>query len=152
MHILPHTSAPTSVNLILAVEFAMSLGLTFGAWMARRRWYRPHAWCQSLIVLLNLLVISTTMVPSFRARVLPKLPHKLAHSFYALATVHTLFASFAELFALYLILAAGTKILSDSLRPSNLKFSMRLMLATWWFVFLLGLATYIRWYVPLHNL
>jgi len=127
---------------------AMGIALTFGAWLARRGWYRSHAWCQSLIVLLNLVVIAVVMVPSFNTRVRPRIPEKLGHSFYTLATTHAVFASIAELAALYLMLAAGTNILPAQLRLSNLKVGMRITLALWWLAFLLGLATYLRWYVP----
>jgi len=146
--ILFPATAPASANITLSVELAMGIALTFGAWLARRGWYRSHAWCQSLIVLLNLVVIAVVMVPSFNTRVRPRIPEKLGHSFYTLATTHAVFASIAELAALYLMLAAGTNILPAQLRLSNLKVGMRITLALWWLAFLLGLATYLRWYVP----
>jgi len=57
----------------------------------------------------------------------------------------------AELAALYLILAAGTKILPERMRLANLKIAMRSLFALWWLVLLLGMATYVRWYVPLRQ-
>jgi uncharacterized membrane protein YozB (DUF420 family) len=128
---------------------AMALGLTFGAWMARHRWYRGHRWCQSAIVLLNAALIGTHMVPSFFGKVYPQIPGKLGRSFYSLATAHAILASGVELAALYLLLAAGTDVVPKRWRLANFKTGMRIVLAGWWLVFLLGLATYARWYVPL---
>jgi uncharacterized membrane protein YozB (DUF420 family) len=141
-------TAPNSANLTLSVELAMGIALTFGAWMAHKRSYRVHAWCQSLIVLLNLVVIGVVMVPSFNTTVRPRIPGRLGHSFYTLATTHATFAAIAEAAALYMMLAAGTELLPKQLRPTNLKTGMRITFALWWVALLLGLATYLRWYVP----
>jgi uncharacterized membrane protein len=43
------------------------LALLAGMVLARRRRHRAHAWCQSTVVLLNLVAIGLTMAPSFRA-------------------------------------------------------------------------------------
>jgi Ca2+/H+ antiporter len=133
----------------LLLELAMGIGLTLGAWLARRQRYKAHGWCQSLIVLLNLAIIAMEMIPSFRTQVLPRIPENLSRPFYAIAMSHALLASVAEVAALYLMLSAGTKILPERWRPTNLKVAMRAVLASWWLSLLLGIATYVRWYVPL---
>src|SRR6266576_3995715 len=103
----------------------MGVGLLIGAWLARRKRFRQHAWCQSAIVLLNLAVILVAMTPSFRSQVLPRIPAKLGRPYFALATVH-----------------AGLGTLTEY------KAWMRGVLVFWWLVLLLGFATYVRWYVP----
>jgi hypothetical protein len=51
----------------------------------------------------------------------------------------------------YIILAAGAKVLPKSLRFVRYKLWMRIALAIWWLALLLGLTTYARWYVvPQH--
>ena len=142
------TAAPLDADLILILEIAMGVGLLFGAFLARRRRFRAHAWCQSLLVLLNLVLIVLTMIPSFLARVSPKIPLKLNKTYYALATAHAALGTVAELAALYILLAAGTGVLPQKLRISNYKLWMRSVLLLWWMVLLLGFATYARWYVP----
>ena len=126
----------------------MGAALLVGAWLARAKRYRQHAWCQSAIVILNLAVIAATMAPSFRTQVLPRIPAKLSRPYFAWATAHAALGSFTELAALYILLAAGTRLLPESMRITRYKLWMRTVLALWWLVLLLGFATYARWYVP----
>ena len=142
------TVAPPYVNLILLLEIAMGVGLLIGALLARMRRFRAHAWCQSAIVLLNLAVIVFVMIPSFRVRVSPKLPHKVGKPYYALATAHAAIGTITEIAGLYILLAAGTNVLPEKFRITKYKLWMRTVLVLWWVVLLLGLATYARWYVP----
>jgi len=140
--------APAYANLILLLEIAMGVGLLIGTLLARMHRFRAHAWCQSAIVLLNLAAIVLVMIPSFRAHVSPKIPLKLGKSYYALATVHAALGTITEIAGLYILLAAGTSVLPEKFRITKYKLWMRTVLVLWWFVLLLGLATYARWYVP----
>jgi hypothetical protein len=126
----------------------MGVGLLVGAFLARIRRFRQHAWCQSVIVLVNLLLIVLTMLPSFRVHVALKIPLRLGKSYYGLATAHAALGTLAELGGLYILLAAGTRLLPPQFRISNYKLWMRTVLALWWTVLLLGTATYARWYIP----
>ena len=127
----------------------MGAGLLTGALLARKGFYRFHAVCQSAIVLLNLAVIALAMFPSFHHQVSPQLPEKIGKPYYALASAHAALGVIAEIGGLYILLAAGTSLLPRRLRLTRYKFWMRIVLAAWWLVLLLGLATYARWYVPL---
>jgi uncharacterized membrane protein YozB (DUF420 family) len=124
----------------------MGVGLLVGALLARQRRFRQHAWCQSMIVLLNLALIMLTMIPSFRVQVIPKIPLKLGKAYYALATAHAALGSIAEIVGLYILMAVGTRVLPERFRITNYKLWMRTVLVLWWVVLLLGLATYARWY------
>jgi hypothetical protein len=140
--------APFYANLTLLLEIAMGVGLLIGSRLARLRHFRAHAWCQSVIVLLNLTMIVFTMIPSFRVHVSPKIPLKLGKAYYALASAHAALGTVTEIAALYILLAAGTKLLPEKFRLANYKLWMRSVLVLWWAVLLLGCATYARWYVP----
>jgi uncharacterized membrane protein YozB (DUF420 family) len=142
------TAAPPTANAVLLLETAMGVGLVFGASLARTKRFRQHAWCQSAIVLLNLAVIVVAMIPSLRSQVLPRIPAKLRKPYYALATMHAGLGTVAELAALYILVAAGTRLLPEKLRITRYKAWMRSVLLLWWLVVLLGFATYLRWYVP----
>ncbi len=112
----PGTVAPPYANLTLLLEIAMGVGLLIGALLARRRRFRQHAWCQSVIVLLNLALIVLTMIPSFRLQVIPKIPLKLGKAYYALATAHAALGTITEIAGLYILLAAGTSVLPKRFR------------------------------------
>jgi len=142
------TAAPRYADVVVLLEISMGVALLIGAVLARMRWIRLHAWCQSVIVLLNLVVIVLIMVPSFHVHVSPKIPLKLGKAYYALATAHGALGSVTEIAGLYILLAAGTNILPHNFRVTEYKLWMRSVLVLWWLVLLLGLATYGRWYVP----
>lgn len=89
------------------------------------------------------------MLPSFRDQVLPTLPDKLVTLYYALATVHALSGTVAEIAGLFVLLSAGTKLLPPRFRIDDYKLWMRGTLALWWFSLLLGSATYAIWYFPI---
>jgi hypothetical protein len=58
------TTAPLNADVVLLLEIGMALALLLGAFLARVRKYRWHALCQSAVVLLNLVVILTVMLPA----------------------------------------------------------------------------------------
>ncbi len=142
------TAAPRAANVVLVLEIAMGVGLLVGARLACKGRFRQHAWCQSIIVLLNLAVVVVMMIPSFRVHVLPRVPAKLGKAYYALATTHGALGTVTELAGLYILLSAGTSVLPKQLRITKYKVWMRSVLVLWWVVLLLGIATYTRWYVP----
>jgi len=141
------TGAPLGSDLTLVVELGMGLALLAGMLLARRRRYRAHAWCQSAVVLLNLAAIALTMAPSFRRSFAPPIPAVFRDSYYAFAAVHAALGTVAELLGLYILAVAGTRILPRRLRFTRYKPWMRTALALWWLALLLGIGTYVRWYV-----
>jgi len=140
------TAASLAADRTLVIETAMGVALIVGAVLARRRHYRAHGWCQSAVVLLNLVVIAQFMVPSFSRQIVPEIPASLGEMHYAIATVHGLLGTIAELLALCVVLAAGTNILPKRLRFLRYKRWMRLTLGLWWIELLLGFVMYIQWY------
>jgi uncharacterized membrane protein YozB (DUF420 family) len=139
------TGASFEADLNLALQLSMAAALGVGMGLARRKHYRAHAVCQSAVVLLNLVLIARIMLPSFRDGVLPGLPAGLAKPYYSIATLHAAAGGVAQLLGLYIIIAAGTKLLPERLRFRNYKRWMRTELALWWIVVVLGAATYYVW-------
>lgn len=144
--ILHGMMAPPTANLALLTEVAMGLALIAGGVLARRRKYRAHAWCQSAVVLLNLVPVVAFMVPSFQRAIAPGLFAHFSRSYYWLATMHGVMGMSAELLGVYILLAAGTRILPQRFRFARYKSWMRSALLLWWLALLLGLATYSKWY------
>jgi len=58
------------------------------------------------------------------------------------------FGSVTEIAGLYILLAAGTRVLPQKLRLTRYKAGMKTVLVLWWVVLILGMATYARWYIP----
>ena len=142
------TTAPLYADVVLILEIGMGLALLAVALLARMRKFRAHACCQSMVVLVNFVIILAAMIPSFRNNVSPGIPLPLGRPYYALATAHAVAGTVAECAGLYILLAVGTKLLPMKLRITRYKLWMRCELAAGWATLLLGLATYGRWYVP----
>lgn len=133
-------------NLNLTAQLLMGAALLAGMVLARRKRFRAHAYCQSAVVLLNLIPIFYFMAPVFHRAVQPGVPLQLGEPFYSVATAHAALGTIAEVLGLYIILVAGTKLLPAALRFKNYKRWMRLELNIWWMTIVLGLGTYFVWY------
>jgi uncharacterized membrane protein YozB (DUF420 family) len=142
------TEAPGYADLVIVLEIGMGLALLVGAMLARRKQFRLHACCQTVVVLLNLVIVALWMVPSFHAHVSPKIPARLGQAYYGVATAHAALGGVAEIVGLYILLAAGTNVLPRQFRLTRYKLWMRTALVLWWLALVLGLVTYVRWYVP----
>ena len=142
------TGVHAAGDITFLLELGMGIGLLAGAVLARKGKFGLHAWCQSAVVLLNLVLICFLMLPSFWQQVIPKIPSRLGKFYYSIATLHAVFGSVAEVSGLYIVLAAGTKILPERLRLRRYKLWMRTVLVLWWIALLLGSVTYLRWHWP----
>jgi uncharacterized membrane protein YozB (DUF420 family) len=114
--------------------------------LARRKRYRGHAICQTTVLLLNLVMIALVMWPSFREQVAYALPRHLTRPYYFAAAAHGGLGIAAELLGLYVVLAAGTKVLPPRLRFRRWKAWMRATLTLWWIVLISGIWVYHVWY------
>jgi uncharacterized membrane protein YozB (DUF420 family) len=141
------TWASFSVDLNLLVQIAMGIALLAGALLARAKRYVAHGVCQALVLILNLPIIALLMWPSFDVRVLPRFSRHLGRRYYSVAIAHGALGILAEAFGLYVLLVAGTNILPRYLRFQRWKLWMRIELALWWVVLLLGAGTYYTWYL-----
>jgi hypothetical protein len=56
------TAAPRYADLVLLLEIGMGVALLVGAMLAHQKRFRFHAWCQTVVVLLNFAVIFLVMV------------------------------------------------------------------------------------------
>ncbi len=141
------TGATFAASLNLIVQVAMGIALLVGTFLARRKRYAAHGVCQTTVLLLNLVMITLVMWPSFHTQVMPRLPARLGRRYYAVATSHAALGIVAELFGLYIVLVAGTNIVPRRLRFQRWRLWMRAELALWWGVMLTGIGTYYVWYM-----
>lgn len=141
------TGATFRADLNLVVQIAMGLMLLVGMFLARKYNYRAHKYCQSSVMILNLVMIFLIMVPSFHKQVQPQVPGGLNEAYYAVPYVHALLGTAAELLGLYIVLVAATQLVPKKLRFKRYKPWMRTELALWWIVILIGIGTYYVWYI-----
>jgi uncharacterized membrane protein YozB (DUF420 family) len=140
------THAGFRADLNLTIQVAMGVALILGAFLARAKRFAAHGFCQTFVLVLNMVMICFSMGPSFYSSVLPRLPERLGKRFYAVATIHGVFGALAEILGLYIVLVAGTNILPEAWRFKRWKLWMRIELALWWIVLLMGAVTYWAWY------
>jgi uncharacterized membrane protein YozB (DUF420 family) len=141
------TGATFEADFNLVVQVIMGVALIAGSLLAKRKRYTAHGICQTTVMLLNLLMIGLIMWPSFQQQVRPALP-KIFHKWYfAVATIHALLGTTAEVLGLYIVMVAGTRALPESLRFKDWKRWMRAELILWSIVVLTGVGTYYVWYV-----
>jgi len=133
--------ATFGANLNLTIQMAMGVALLAGMRLARRGHYRSHGWCQASVVLLNTILISTIMVPSFERQLLPDLQRLTADAYDSVAFAHAMLGAVAELLGLFVIAVAGTGLVPDRLRFKNYRRWMRTTLVVWWPAIAAGLAT-----------
>jgi len=141
------TGATLRADLNLVVQLTMGLALLVGMLLARRKQFRAHKYCQSSVMLLNLVMIFLIMTPSFHKQVEPQVPDGLNESYYLVPYVHAILGTIAEVLGIYIVLVAATKIVPTRLRFKRYKPWMRAELALWWVVVLIGVCTYYVWYI-----
>ncbi len=139
------TGATLAADFNLIVQLLMGVALLVGMILARRRHYRAHAICQGSVVLLNLVMIASIMLPPFVRYIVPGLAHQLSQPYYFFPTLHAIMGATAQLLGLYILIRATTHWLPQKLCFRNYKLWMRTELALWWIVILLGIATYYVW-------
>ena len=141
------TGATFSADVNLLVQVAMGLALFYGMILARRRRFEAHRLCQSGVLLLNLVMIALVMAPSFHPGEITAAEGGSADTAIRIATAHGLLGVAAEILGLYIVLAAGTKLLPERLRFKRYKPWMRTEIALWGVVLALGIGTYVVWYI-----
>src|SRR5437762_8113387 len=141
------TGATFRADLNLCVQVAMGLALLGGMFLAKRKQFRAHKYCQSSVMVLNLVMIFLIMAPSFHKQVQPQLPGGLKEAYYLVPYVHAILGTIAEVLGIYIVLVAATKLLPKKLRFRRYKRWMRTELALWWIVILIGISTYYVWVV-----
>src|ERR1051326_5663682 len=131
------TGATFRADLNLVLQILMGLALLLGWGLARRKQFRAHGFCQSSVMILNLVLIAMIMLPAFHRQVQPKLPSGLNDAYYLAAAIHAGLEALVELLGLYVVLVASG-VLPESVRFKNWKPWMKTTLALWWIVLFFG--------------
>ncbi len=132
------TQGAATFNLI--AEIIILIGLYIGFYFAHHRKIRPHHFrIQTTMVLANLVLILTIMIPSFNRNVLRSASLDMITT---LMIVHAALGAITEIVALYLVLGEGFRLIPRQYRIKKFKPVMRATLALWTIVAILGFAIY----------
>ena len=129
----------------LALEILLVLGLTFGFYLARAWKIEAHRVNQSIWVLVNAALVAFIMASSLQEVKLKSIAD-LADLRIGVTWLHALIGTLTLAAGLWLVLQMND-ILPQRFHVSWWKNLMRLALAGYWAVALLGFATYYFWYV-----
>lgn len=132
-------------DLNLTLEVLLVLGLTGGMLLARRGRIEAHRINQTVWALVNVALVLAVMAPSLTNAKLASLAD-LSHWSAALPWLHAAIGLFTVLAALWLVLQMND-VLPASWHIAGWKRLMRITLAGYWAVALLGVAIYFQWYV-----
>ena len=143
MQTLFGTRAAADINL--ALQIFLLAGLLVGFYLARRKRFEQHANVQTMIVLINLLLILFFMIPSFANYVVAG--RTTTGQVAQLMMVHGGLGIIVEIVALYLVLRMRTSLVPRRLRICNFKLAMRITLALWSVLVLLGFWIYAERYL-----
>jgi uncharacterized membrane protein YozB (DUF420 family) len=139
------TSASFFSDAVVVVELLIATLLIVGMLIVRRGHVRAHMYLQSSMVLVNIPIVLSWMVPQYLALVAPDTSEILEPT-YLVPTLMLAAGIVAELLGIYIILVAGTNLVPERFRFRRYKLVMRTELALWWTVVLAGLTTYYLWY------
>lgn len=133
-----------SADVNLALEILLVLGLTFGFYLARTGKIEAHRVNQTIWVLVNAVLVALIMASSLQEAKLGSMAD-LGDARLGITWLHALIGVFTVAAGLWLVLQMND-VLPRRLHIKWWKNLMRLTLAGYWLVALLGLVTYYFWY------
>ncbi len=136
-------------NTNLVIQILMGIALLVGMFLARRKKFTAHGFCQASVMILNLALIFSVMAPSFHRQVQPELARNLTRSEVLIPLLHAILGTIVQLNGLYIVLVAGTNILPKALRFDRYRPWMRTQLALWWVTIFFGIGAY--YYLNVHT-
>ena len=131
-------------DLNVLLQILLVLGLTAGALLARAGNIEAHRINQTVWVLVNAALVAFIMASSMAGFKLAKLAD-LANAGNAITVLHAVIGTLTVAAGLWLVLQMND-LLPQRWHVRGWKTLMRLTLAGYWAVALLGLATYRYWY------
>ncbi|HEY7943261.1 MAG: hypothetical protein ACHP7M_02440 [Burkholderiales bacterium] len=131
-------------DINITLEILLVAGLTFGMALARRGSIEAHRVNQTAWVLVNAVLVALIMIASIRTFKLAHLSD-LANGGNLIIVMHALVGALTLGAGIWLVLQMND-LLPRRLHIRGWKMLMRVTLAGYWAVALLGIATYRVWY------
>lgn len=135
----------TASDFNLVLQIMLLAGLIVGTFLARRKRFDQHANAQTMMVLINLLLIIAIMWPSFYGYIIQG--GRTSGRVPLLTIGHGVLGLIVEVVAIYLIVRMRTNWLPERWRVRNIKAAMRGTLVLWALLVLLGVWIYAEGYL-----
>ncbi len=145
-HGLFGTRASLAADFNLIAEIILMLGLLLGFGFALTKHISAHQYNQTAWALFNIILVLFIMLGSFFTQVVSGLPAQLIKLHGVVAILHAILGSITLVCAVYILLRMNG-LLPKPLRIKWWKNLMRFTLGMYLLVGLLGLGTYLVWYV-----
>lgn len=140
------TNASFKVDATLALILATALMFTVGWRLAVHKRFKAHQRVQTTAVIINSVVVLSTMIGSFATHILPGIPEKFGEGDYALTTLHAFVGSVAMLLGIFVVLR-GHKLVPKAMRFKNYRRVMRASYSLYMIATILGVIVYITVYI-----
>lgn len=140
------TRALLYADVTLVLTLLASTLFTIGWRLILHRKVTAHRWIQTSAALLNALVVTLVMIPSFITNIYPGIPAKLLEGTYGITSFHAMVGLFGLLLGLFVVLRANG-LMPKPLRFSNYKAFMRTSLAIYLVSTFIGVVLYMLVYV-----
>jgi uncharacterized membrane protein YozB (DUF420 family) len=140
------TKATLFADINLVAQIVLLLGLGVGMILARRGNITAHQYNQTAWVLFNIVLTIFVMFIGYVEYIAPGLPGNLREALGLISTIHAALGLLAIFCGVYLILQMNRWI-PKKWRIKWWRRLMRLTLALYWLVGILGLGIYYVWYM-----
>ena len=132
--------------MTLLLSILVAVVFTIGAVLAVRGSYDLHKWFQTGGVALNVILVLWLMLLPYRDFILRDSGGPRESIFYIITTIHATVGFFAFVLGVFVVLR-GHKLVPKALRFNDYKLFMRTAYGLYMATTLLGVWTYITWFV-----
>jgi hypothetical protein len=140
------TAANFAADMTLALSILMAVVLTLGFYFAVRKKHNLHKWFQTGGVLLNVVLVLWLMILPYREFIIRDTGGPRESIFYAITAAHAAIGALAFFFGIFVVLR-GHNMVPKALRFSHYKLFMRTAYGLYMITTLLGVWTYVTWFV-----
>jgi uncharacterized membrane protein YozB (DUF420 family) len=140
------TNANFAADMTLILSIAVMLLFSYGFYLARKGRYDSHKWVQTSAAILNVVLVLWLMILPYRDFILRDSGGPREILFYVVTTAHASIGVLAFVLGNFVVLR-GHGLVPKSLRFDNYKLFMRTAYSLYFLTTLLGVGTYLYWFV-----
>ncbi len=144
------TNANFAADMTLVLSILVALIFSVGFYLARKGKYDIHKWVQTSGAVLNIILVLWLMLLPYRDLIVRDTQGPKESIFYYATTIHATVGFFAFFFGNFVVLR-GHKLVPQFLRFNDYKLFMRTAYGLYMVTTVLGVWTYITWFVTVQT-